>query len=375
MQIHVPGKWLMALLVILSPVQPLRPELGRAQAGPAVAAATPACVADWYVSYGGTSSYLLVHTDPDNLPLSDLYFSRSYNDPTDLSHGYLDFNRDGRSDVFSAVPIGGGNYRWRDAAPSVINTTWSDWTDLAFDSTPPDQLRFGDFNGDGFTDVFSVTPTGPNDYQWRYSSGGNASYQNLAHDSATIDELRFGDFNCDGRTDVFVLKPLSDPLLAWDISLSGTENYVMTNTASTPLSELQFGDIDGDGHTDVFTTLPDNGNFDWFYSSAAHGSYQTIATGRPQSVHEMLLAGQFDPDNGLGFFHGSDFFYTQPRFDGTNQWWYAHYKTTPSVGDIPLAYDSTPPDQLRFGDFNGDGVTDVFKLQQRCTADLPFLAR
>src|SRR5438552_18164594 len=102
------------------------------------------------------TNYYQVHSDPDDLPLTDLAFSRSYNDPTDLSHGYLDFNSDGRSDVFSAVPIGGGDYRWRYSAPSVITTTWSDGIYLAYDSTPPDQLRFGDFNVDGYTDVFST---------------------------------------------------------------------------------------------------------------------------------------------------------------------------------------------------------------------------
>ena len=53
--------------------------------------------------------------------------------------------------MFSAVPIGGGDYRWRYSSAAA-----SDWINLAFDSTPPDQLRFGDFNGDGITDVFTL---------------------------------------------------------------------------------------------------------------------------------------------------------------------------------------------------------------------------
>ena len=56
-------------------------------------------------SYGGTGNFILINTDPDGLLLSDLRFSRSYNDPTDVSKGYLDFNRDGKSDVFSAVSL------------------------------------------------------------------------------------------------------------------------------------------------------------------------------------------------------------------------------------------------------------------------------
>jgi hypothetical protein len=97
----------------------------------------------------GVNSWKLVHTDPDGLPLSALHFDEGYSDPTDTS--YLDFNKDGHSDIFSAVPIGNGNYRWRYSPRAT-----SPWTDLAYDSTPPDQLRFGDFNGDGFTDVFKL---------------------------------------------------------------------------------------------------------------------------------------------------------------------------------------------------------------------------
>jgi hypothetical protein len=52
---------------------------------PTASAAANGCVADWYVSYGGSGSYTLLRSDPLDLPLSTLRFERSYNDPTDLS--------------------------------------------------------------------------------------------------------------------------------------------------------------------------------------------------------------------------------------------------------------------------------------------------
>ena len=48
-----------------------------------------------------------------------------------------------------------------------------------------------------------MIPLGNGNYQWRYSSGGTSSWINLAFDSTPLDQLRFGDFNADGRTDVF----------------------------------------------------------------------------------------------------------------------------------------------------------------------------
>jgi hypothetical protein len=101
----VAGAIFLALLFRRLPLQTVI--VRRAEAAPEQTASASGCVADWYVSYSGTSSWTLLNTDPDNLPLSALRFSRSYNDPTDLPHGYLDFNRDGKSDIFSAIPIGG----------------------------------------------------------------------------------------------------------------------------------------------------------------------------------------------------------------------------------------------------------------------------
>jgi hypothetical protein len=198
--VFVPVMLAASFMLITKPATP------SAHAAPATSAATSStgCVSYWYVSYSGTSSWMLVNTDTEGMPLSDLYFSRSYNDPTDFSHGYLDFNRDGKSDVFSAVPIGNGYYQWRYSSGAT-----SPWIDLAYDAAPPDQLRFGDFNGDGYTDVFSAVPV-PNSilYQWRYSPGGTASWVNLAQDTTLPDQLRFGDFNGDGRTDVFTLEDI-----------------------------------------------------------------------------------------------------------------------------------------------------------------------
>jgi hypothetical protein len=323
------------------------------------------CVSDWYVSYGGVSNYMLINTDPDGLPITDLRFDRGYSDPTDLSKGYLDFNRDGKSDVFSAVPMGNGLYQWRYSSGGS-----SPWINIGDDSIPPDQLRFGDFNGDGYTDVFAAVPV-PGGYQWKYSPGGANNYVDLAFDTTSLDQLRFGDFNGDGRTDVFTLKDLGNGYLGWDVSYSGTLNYQQINSATTLLSDMQFGDINGDGHTDVFTTIPGTNpsEYQWLYSSAGTSAYQTIVLTN-LSVHDVRLIGDFNGDQ------RSDFFFTSNRMDGYLQWWYFYYQQNPyAIGSNKLAFDGTPPDQLRFADFNGDGVTDVFKLVRRCSTFVPVVER
>lgn len=328
------------------------------------------CISDWYVSYSGTGNWTLINTDPDGLPITDLYFSRAYHDPLDVSRGYLDFNKDGKSDIFSAVPLGDGNYRWRYSSGGT-----SAWINLAYDSTPPDQLRFGDFDRDGYTDVFSALPIGGGALQWRYSPGGATSYVNLRSYSTPLDQLRFGDFSGDGTTDIFTLTPdiIYTNLLDWMVSYSGTTSYIMINSLTTPLSEMRFGDINGDGTTDVFTTVTSTisipGFYDWYYSSAGSGVYQFILSTN-LSVHDVRLVGDFNGD------HRTDFFFTSLRQDGLYQWHYFYYKTNPpDIDQKELAYDGTPPDQLRFADFNGDGITDVFKSVRRCNLYLPLIER
>jgi hypothetical protein len=333
----------------------------------AVLAASPnGCVANWYVSYDGTSSFTLLRSDPLDLPLSALRFERSYNDPTDVSHGYLDFNSDGKSDVFAAVLRPDGNYQWMYSASGT-----SDWIDLAYAAVPPDDLRFSDFNGDGYTYVFAALPIGNGLLQWAYSSKGTNSFTNLAYADTPLSDLRFGDFNGDGKTDVFVLQDAGGGLFDWMVSYGGISSFTQINSATTPLSQMLFADVNRDGHTDVFTTVPDAteaGAYDWLYSSAGSAAYQTEVTTNLSYLD--VHPGEFNDD------YRSDFFFTTPLSGGLYQWWYQYHTVSPVVfGSAKLAYASIPPDQLRFGDFNGDHKTDVFALAQQCNVYLPSLYR
>ena len=45
-------------------------------------------------------------------------------------------------------------------------------------------------------------------FQWRYSSGGTSAWENLERGDVPLQDLRFGDFDGDGKTDVFTIKEL-----------------------------------------------------------------------------------------------------------------------------------------------------------------------
>src|SRR5262249_14517008 len=112
--------------------------------------------------------------------------------------------------------------------------------------------NFGDFDGDGKTDVFVSGAGNAQGSQWMFSPGGAGPFQNLAFGPGTRPE--FGDFDGDKKTDVFFATPIPgapDGAHQWKFSSGGARNF--QNLAIGPSHKnLRFGDFDGDGKTDVF---------------------------------------------------------------------------------------------------------------------------
>ncbi|HTY17464.1 MAG TPA: VCBS repeat-containing protein [Myxococcota bacterium] len=314
-----------------------------------------ACTSSWYVSYGGAQDFELLRVDPKGLPLSSLRFDRGYHDPGETSHGFLDFDGDGHSDVFATEPIGGGHYEWYYSSAGM-----GDWIDLGSASIPPDDLRFGDFDGDAKTDVFFVTPRDDGALQWNYSSGGVTGAIPLAYAFTPLPDLRLGDFDGDGTTDVFTIQPLLSGGYAWLISYGANSTYVQVNSASTALADMRFADVDGGG-TDVITTVYDQAEgYLWYASSSATSAYRALGSNGLLRLEEVVGFGNFDanPNTSEAL--------TESAFGDFGTWiTWGFPGVNPVPSSLPLS-DFIPPDQLRLADFDGDGITDVFEMVQTC---------
>jgi hypothetical protein len=249
------------------------------------------------------------------------------NDPPLGGYQFGDFDGDGKTDLFRVVGT-----QWQYSPGGV-----APWINLATDPTPQSELRFGDFDGAGKTDVFSRTAAG----QWRYSSGGVIGWVNLAVDPLPIDALRFGDFDGDGKTDLFSVA--NDG--RWRYSSGGTSGWIPLEFESLAVTDLRFGFFDADDKIDVFSRAV-NGR--WRYSSGGALPWVELAID-PAPLSELAL-GDFNGDDITDVFNRT----------GAGQW---RYSPSGTGSWVDLAFDTTTTfSDLRFGDFDGDGKTDVFSL-------------
>jgi Right handed beta helix region/FG-GAP-like repeat len=234
--------------------------------------------------------------------------------------GFGDFDGDGRTDVFRTT-----GSRWY-YSPGGTGR----WVPAASAGTPRSNLRFGDFDGDGKTDVFTSDAG-----QWKFSSGGTGSWQSMASSSEPIADLRFGDFDGDGKTDVF-----TSASGQWKFSSGGTASWAPLASAGTPLTSLAFGDFDGDGKTDVFGS--ENGQ--WKFSSGGRASWAPLASSGDGVG--VLKFGDLDGDGRTDVFRAAN-----------NVW---QFSSGGRTSWAQLATAGCPSNSLALADFTGDGKADVF---------------
>lgn len=146
----------------------------------------------------------------------------------------------------------------------------------------PVALQGVDFNGDGQTDVFTIK-----EGRWLVSYSGTSAYHALNHQPAfKLDQLAFGDFDGDGKSDVMI----ADGKQPWRISIGGESALQPMNSLTEGRRYMKIADIDGDGISDVFHTTGKK----WRYS---RGGDQPWVDLQPLGIPaENVALGDFDGD-------------------------------------------------------------------------------
>ena len=283
--------------------------------------------------------------------------SGAWCDPAHLTYG--DFNGDGKTDMICngddgrhivAFSSGDGNFTSSGWWPTV-------WCN-------PAHLGFGDFNGDGKTDMICNNPADGR-HLIAFSNGdgtftvpspwwpGYGAWCDPAH-------LKYGDFNGDGKTDMICNGDDGRHIVAFS---SGDGNF--TSSGWWPPvwcdpGHLDFGDFNGDGKTDMIC----NSDTGWHLTAFSNGdgTFSSAPSAWPSSgawcdpLH--LKYGDFNGDGKLDMICDSDAGWHLIAFSKGDGTFAAPSGAWPSTGAW------CDPLRLKYGDFNGDG-----KLDMMCSGD------
>ncbi len=220
----------------------------------------------------------------------------------------------------------------------------------------------GDFNGDGYDDVYWYGTWDGADARWNGTATPGRFASAAAAQAGSFLPVP-GDFNGDGRGDIYWYQPGGNPKVA-DRNQVGSANYepnarndqiwlatadggftsrdLSVNGAAIPLP----GDFDGDGDTDII----------WFAPGDAPDSLWRFSNGSPVST-PLRIVGNYRPI--VGDFDGNgadDLFWYGPGAKADYIWWYGAGATYTSVPTKVTKKDYRP----FAGDFDGDGTDEIF---------------
>ena len=257
----------------------------------------------------------------------------------------------------------------------------------------------GDFNGDGLSDLYLARTSaqgwkedqGKLDYVWL--ADGNGGFQDFPQ-SPSLPQgyvASSGDFNGDGLTDIYAyrvdgtMRAKYDPAYPDIVKFSngdGTFRKVeLGNLVPEHFRALASGDFNGDGLTDVL--------FAWVYESAnlmsGGGTAPVVllgnATGSPQKVaasginisdynyYAIPATGDFNGDGLTDLYVFRSDKRLRKSGSASDYFWLA--KWTPNGSGGTLSFDDRTATQsvadqhgiAGSGDFNGDGLTDFYVIR------------
>lgn len=227
----------------------------------------------------------------------------------------------------------------------------------------------GDWNADGMPDLLRYD-AGSGSNKW-FKKNTGFDYEVAGSDivtpgQLTNGELQFGDFNSDGFTD-FIWFNTNTRENRWFINsgdtttLSFSQQNNLIPIADLPAStRLQFSDWNGDGLTDVLAYNQSSGYNKFFTNNFSAGGSLSFSpldffvTNSRIDGGEGVLLGDWNNDRLVDLLW-------YDKTDGSNEWYLNNGDSTytgPFEDLIPTT-DIDNGTKIDFGDFNGDGLSDL----------------
>lgn len=205
----------------------------------------------------------------------------------------------------------------------------------------------GDFDGDSELDGFKSTGD-----TWIYTRWLRDPWVKINSSTANPSALKVGSFDDEPGDDIFY----SDGQF-WYVSSSGADRWQKIGKSSHSVSKLRLGDFDGNGITDIFHKDGRNWNVSFGKRKNGVGSpikwTSWIKVGTSGHPVEHLRFGDFNGDGLTDIFHKE------------GNYWQVSFAKEKRNGSIKMTgwqeinYSKIPLDYIKFGDFNGDRATDI----------------
>lgn len=218
---------------------------------------------------------------------------------------------------------------------------------------------WGDYDNDGLVDLF-IPNLGQKNFLYRNQGGGvfaKITTGAVANDVGNSVACAWGDYDNDGFLDLFVANRSGQRNFLYHNNGDGTFSRVTTGPVATDAGSSEgcaWGDYDNDGYLDLFVANLGQRNF--LYHNNRDGTFTRVNTGRiATDVANSVCAawGDFDNDGWLDLFvssyGGNSLLYRNNR-DGTF--------TRITAG--PAATDSGNAVGCAWGDYDNDGFLDLF---------------
>jgi RHS repeat-associated protein len=274
-----------------------------------------------------------------------------------------DFNGDGKTDMLQQ----NGNNNW------VLLSTGSgfaapvNWVVNAYRGSDPGWTRFYDFDGDGKTDMLQQYGTA--NYVFLSTGSAFAAPVNWGTNAYIVTSnsgwTRFGDFNGDGKMDMLQQNGTNNwVFLSTGSGFASPVNWVVNSYRGSNPEWTRFADLDGDGKTDM---LQQSSTANYVFLSTGSAFAAPVNWGTNAYVTSDNRWTRFGDFNGDG---RTDML----QQNGTNNWVFLSTGSafTSPVNWVVNSYVGSDPGWTRFEDLNDDGKTDM--LQQSGTANYVFLS-